>query len=297
MNIPAHGLIDAQVLGQLVHLDVVAKRVVEGMNVGIHRSRQQGQSIDFADHRPYVAGDDMRHLDWKVLGRSDRLVIKRYEAETDLACTVVVDGSGSMSFQGDGPCSKYRYASVLAASIAWLISQQNDRIGLHILGSELPLIEPARSDRFQRICAHLAEHTPATAVADGHQAAQMLSGPTSHRGLVVVMSDFLDDLDHWRDAFERLHHRGHSLAALWLLDPAEETLSLDRVAQFMDIEQQTADLQVDPRSLREAYAAQVAQHRQQFARLARERGITLIETTTAAAPHQPLNQLLRQLQA
>ena len=296
MSTPANGLIDAQVLGRLHHLDVVAKRVVEGVNVGIHRSRQQGQSVDFADHRPYVAGDDMRHLDWKVLGRSDRLVIKRYEAETDLACTVVVDGSASMGFHDGGPTSKYRYASVLAASISWLISQQNDRMGLHILGSQLPFLEPARADRFQRVCALLDDHVPVD-VADAPHAAQLVTAPSMHRGLVVCIGDFLDDLEPWRAAFERLQHRGHSVAAIWVLDPSERDLNVDRVAKFTDLEEQVGDLQVDPRSLRKAYAAEVERHRQYFQRITRERGVTLIEATTDEAPHQPLNRLLRQLQA
>ena len=115
------GLVSIETLAQLHSLDVAARAVVDGLHA-VHRSPFKGHSVDFADHRPYVPGDDLRHLDWKVLGRRDRLVLKRYEAETDLGCTVVVDGSGSMAFQGGkSVLTKYRYAAMLAASLSYLV--------------------------------------------------------------------------------------------------------------------------------------------------------------------------------
>ena len=124
-------LVSPESLAKLHHLEVAARIVVEGLQTGAHRSPHKGHSVDFADHRPYVPGDDLRHLDWKVLGRSDRLVLKRYEAETDLACELAVDGSASMSYQGErASMSKYRYSSILAATMAHLVLGQQDRVGL-----------------------------------------------------------------------------------------------------------------------------------------------------------------------
>ena len=149
-----------ETLGQLHALDVAARAVVDGLHAGAHRSPFKGHSVDFADHRPYVPGDDLRHLDWKVLGRRDRLVLKRFEAETDLGCTVVVDGSGGMAFQGtDAVVTKYRYASLLAASLAYLVIHQQDRAGLMLFNEDsVTSIRPARQDQLARICAQLEEH-------------------------------------------------------------------------------------------------------------------------------------------
>src|SRR3954467_8221621 len=128
---PTAALVQPETLAKLHRLEVAARMVVEGLQTGAHRSPHKGHSVDFVDHRPYVPGDDLRHLDWKVLGRSDRLVLKRYEAETDLACELAVDGSASMGYQGErAGLTKYRYASILAASLAYLVLGQQDRFGL-----------------------------------------------------------------------------------------------------------------------------------------------------------------------
>src|SRR3954471_5528230 len=131
LHATASPLIRPADLARLHSLEVAARIVVEGLQTGAHRSPFKGHSVDFADHRQYVPGDDLRHLDWKVLGRSDRLVLKRYEAETDLACELAVDGSASMGYQGErSAMSKYRYASILAATMAHLVLSQQDRVGL-----------------------------------------------------------------------------------------------------------------------------------------------------------------------
>ncbi len=284
-------------LARLHSLEVAARIVVEGLQTGAHRSPHKGHSVDFADHRPYVAGDDLRHLDWKVLGRSDRLVLKRYEAETDLGCTLAVDGSASMGYQGErSALSKYTYAAGLAASMAYLTLQQQDRAGLVIFAEKVAIEhKPARTDQLSRICRALEAHQPA-AGTDAVKGLEHLVAPAYHKGLVLVFSDFLADPETIRDTLDRLRHRGHDIALIWVLDPDELDLGVSTVSRFEGLEQD-GTLTAEPRSLRVAYAAEVARHRVQLQKLCRGRKLAFVECNTAEAFHLPLNRLLVSLHA
>ena len=288
--------IQAEVLAQLHSLDVAARAVVDGVRAGAHRSVLKGHSVDFADHREYMPGDDLRHLDWKVLGRRDRLVLKRYEAEIDLGCHVVVDGSGSMAYQGErSAVTKYHYASVLAASLAYLVVQQQDRIGLQIFAEDrLQHFPAARQGMLERICHALEEHKPQLGT-DLDKGIEQLAAPEERRGLIVVFSDFLIDPDQFKPLIDKLRHRGHDVACVWVLDPQERDLSVPVVSRFEHLE---GDEQIvaEPNALRRAYAEQVHKHSIAMETACRSRGVPLISCTTDQAPHIPLNQLLVALQ-
>jgi uncharacterized protein (DUF58 family) len=289
-------LVNAETLARLHALDVCARAVVDGMNSGAHKSPFKGHSVDFADHRPYVPGDDLRHLDWKVLGRRDRLVLKRYEAETDLGCSLIVDGSGSMAYQGErAALSKYRYASILAASLAYLVIHQQDRVGLQIF-SEDALLErkPSRQDQLLRICNDLDQHEPALGT-DAVKGVHRVAGPDYRRGLVVLISDCLGEIDELTSAIERLRHRGHDCAVLWVLDPDELDLGVGTVSRFQGLEGE-GEIVAEPLALRRAYADEVQRHRHALEKLCRSRGAVLISASTAEAPQHPLNRLLVGLQ-
>lgn len=292
MHTAPSALVQTETLAKLHRLEVAARIVVEGLQTGAHRSPHKGHSVDFADHRPYVPGDDLRHLDWKVLGRSDRLVLKRYEAETDLGCMVVVDGSGSMAYRGQrAALSKYRYASILAATIAHLVAGQQDRIGLIIFDENLAVEhKPARQGQFERICHALEEHRPkhGTNAAKG---IEHLASPSFHKGLVLMFSDFLADINALREALDRITHRGHDVGMVWVLDPDELDLGVETVSRFEGLESEGA-VTVEPRSLREAYAEQVRLHRHDLQKLCRERRIAWVECSTGDPPQQPINKLL-----
>jgi uncharacterized protein (DUF58 family) len=290
-------LIQPAELARLHSLEVAARLVVEGLQTGAHRSPHKGHSVDFADHRPYVAGDDLRHLDWKVLGRSDRLVLKRYEAETDLGCTLVVDGSASMGYRGDrAAMSKYNYAATLAASMAYLILQQQDRAGL-VIFSEQALMEhkPGRTGQLERICRALEKHTPNNGT-DAVKAMEHLVQPAYHKGLVIVFSDFLSEPATITDTLDRLRHRGHDVALVWILDPDEVDLDVATVSRFEGLEDDGV-LTAEPRSLREAYAQQVQAHRQALQKLCRARKFAFVEGLSSEAPSLLLNRLLVDLHA
>ncbi len=290
-------LISTADLARLHSLEVVARIIVEGLRTGAHRSPHKGHSVDFADHRAYVPGDDLRHLDWKVLGRSDRLVLKRYEAETDLGCTLVVDGSASMAYRGSrAPVTKYRYAAMLAAAVAYLVIEERDRAGL-VLFNERTVVEqrPATQGQLVRLCRALEAHEPA-AGTDIAKSFEHLVSPATQRGLVMLFTDALGDPAELDQAIDRLVHRGHDLALVWILDPDEVDLSVGSVSKFLGLEND-GELTAEPRALREAYAAQVAAHRRALQTLCRRRKLAFVEATTADPLHLPLNRLLVSLHA
>ncbi|TVR14305.1 MAG: DUF58 domain-containing protein [Planctomycetota bacterium] len=289
-------LLSVETLAHIHSLDVAARAVVDGLNAGAHRSPFKGHSVDFADHRPYVPGDDLRHLDWKVLGRRDRLVLKRYEAETDFACTLIVDGSGSMAYQGDGMAmSKYRYAAIMAATLSYLTLTQQDRAGL-VLFTDHQILEhrPAQHDQLARICASLEEHQPSLGTNTA-KAIEQVAAPSYRRGLVVLLSDCFTDLEELRQVFDRLRLRGHDVALVWILDPQEVDLSVPAVSRFQGLEGD-GELVAEPRALRQAYRQEVMKHRLALEKMCRSRRIAWVEAHTNQAPQHPLNELLMKLQ-
>jgi uncharacterized protein (DUF58 family) len=279
-------------LAKVHRLEVVARIIVEGLQAGAHRSPLKGQSVDFADHRQYVPGDDLRHLDWKVLGRSDRLVLKRYESETDLACILAVDGSGSMAYAGArAGLSKYRYAAMLSAALAHLTLQQQDRAGLVLFDQHAAAEVPARHQgQLERICRALDAHVPAGAT-DAAKGLEHLIAPAAHRGLVVMLSDCLAEPAELSAACDRLRHRGHDLVVVWILDPDEVDLGVGGISRFEGLEAE-GELVAEPRALAEAYRAQVAVHRQAMQSLCRARAAALVECRTDEPLHLVLNRLL-----
>lgn len=291
-----HELLDLASLARLHRLDVIARAVVEGMQSGMHRSPHKGHSVDFADHRPYVPGDDLRHLDWKVLGRSDRLVLKRYEAETDMACHIVIDGSASMSYQGTrSPVTKYTYAAMMAATLAHLVLQQQDRVALQLFSEDVDeQLPPSQRNQFERFCAMLQQHECIDGT-DASKGVEHIAAPETRRGLVVLLSDCLGDLDDWQLAFDRLAMRGHDVVVMWCLDSDEVDLGIDAVTRFLGLENE-GELICEPRAIREAYRREVEKHRIRLQQMCNARRITLIEAHTDREPYQALNQLLVAMQ-
>ncbi|NRA36660.1 MAG: DUF58 domain-containing protein [Planctomycetes bacterium] len=290
-------LLDIASLGDLHHLDVIARAVVDGMQAGMHRSPHKGHSVDFADHRPYVPGDDLRHLDWKVLGKSDRLVLKRYEAETDMALHLIVDGSGSMSYEGArSSVTKFRYASIVAATLAHLTLNQQDRVGLQIFSDEAQeRMKPSQQVHFDHLCSMLDGHECLDGT-DARKGVRHIAAPTSRRGLVALFSDCMGDLDTWKKAFDRLALRGHDIIVVWILDIDEKDLAIDAVTRFLGLEDE-GELVCEPRAVREAYLEQVEQHKIALLQMCRARKISLIEAVSSDAPAQVLNKILVELQS
>ncbi len=231
-------LLDPSSLAALGHIEIVARWIVDGFIAGLHRSPRKGFSVEFADHRPYQPGDDLRYLDWKIAARADRWVVKQFEEETNLRATIVLDVSRSMSWTGAaGRLTKLAYAERLAASIALLLLRQRDAVGLVRFDSAVRTSIPPRSrlGQWRRLLVAFDEAgdgQASDAAAALAQAARLVRRP----GLIIVISDLLMDVDALEPAVRGLRAAGHDVTVLHLMDPAERELTATGDALFVDPE-------------------------------------------------------------
>lgn len=246
---------DPAALAKLENLELIAKQLVEGFLAGRHRSPYHGFSVEYLDHRAYVPGDDLRALDWKMVARSDKYYVKLFEAETNLRAQIVVDASQSMAFAGRGQVRKHTYACQLAAALAYLLLKQNDAVGLSIVADALRAEIPpaARATQLRAILAALVNHAPAGATQLG-PLLEALAQRARRRGLVIIISDLLDDEAAMARALAHLKHAGHEVLVFHLLDADELEFPYLRRAQFTDPES-GATTTADGRRLRSAYRA------------------------------------------
>ncbi|MGI8603667.1 MAG: DUF58 domain-containing protein [Verrucomicrobiales bacterium] len=244
-------------LAGIENLELLASRVVDGILSGKHRSELKGGSAEFTEHRGYVAGDEIRLIDWKVFGKSDRYYIKQYIEQTCLQVIVVVDGSGSMAF-GLGGASKFRYASAVAACLTRLVLRQSDAAGLAVLGQTVRHYVPPRANphHFQAILDLLREAQPTggTSLADNLTA---LARRIKRRGLIVLLSDCFDDIESLRKAFQFLRSRGHEIILLHVMAPEELTFDFGGWSRFDCLEVEGSHVDLDPGLVRQDYLANV----------------------------------------
>lgn len=271
---PLARYLDPEVIQQVARLDLRARFIVEGFLAGLHHSPFQGFSVEFSEHRKYVHGDEPRSIDWKVFARTDRLFVRKHEAETHLACHLLVDASASMGpvglvgLQGGAidetgqaapqPAGKLLYAIHLAAALGYLVTKQQDAVGLGIITDSLQHLRPARARRSHlvELLAALAATKPGgtTGLARGVSAAL---ARIPHRGLVVLISDLLTDTPAVLEALHQIRFRGHDLIVMHVLDAAETQFRFDGSIRLEDPE--TGDtLLADAAAVRERYLSSVA---------------------------------------
>lgn len=229
-------LADPKLLASVEDLDLIARWVVEGFLHGLHRSPYVGFSVDFASHREYLPGDDLRHLNWKVYGRQDRLYIKQFDAETNVDVHLVLDISGSMTV-GEEAVSKLRYAVLLCASLAHLASRQRDAVGLTLFSQKIDEHYRARggSDHILSLMSALTaarQHPRATSPLVLHEIAELMP----RRGLVVIISDLYFDPAELLSALAHFRHFGHDLLVFQVLAPLERRLPVDGAVKLVDVE-------------------------------------------------------------
>ncbi len=242
---------------RLDHLALGSRWAAEGGRAGKHRSPLKGASVEFADHRNYVQGDSLRHMDWKVYGRSERFYLKQYQEETSLRTHVVLDASASMSYSHQGRSTKFAYARTLAAAFAYLMEHQQDAVGLVVYDDEVRELLPAKNGmrHTRQFLERLEAHQP-RGRTDTHKALHALAAGISRRGLVVMLSDLLDDPDAIHTAIAHFRRRGNDVLLVQILDPAELDLPFDDVSDFIDLETDER-LEVDPVALRGAYREEI----------------------------------------
>jgi len=250
--------LDPKVLSKITRLDLQARLVVEGFISGMHRSPFHGFSVEFASHREYVPGDDIKHIDWKVQAKTDRYYIKQYEQETNLKATFLVDASESMHYGHDGGrdgLNKYRYAATTAASLAFLLLQQQDAVGLAVFDEELRTYIPAVGSPSQiKTFVHALATNEPKAKTSLEPICHSLAEKIARRGIVCVVSDLFTDIDGLMHGLEHFRHYGHEVMVLHIMDEDELTFPFQGNTMFRGLED-TGRLLVEPRALREGYLA------------------------------------------
>jgi len=280
-------LLDPRELAALGGLEFVARNVVEGVLAGLHRSPHRGFSVEFAEHRMYQPGDDLRYIDWRMYGRSDRFYIKQFEEETNLRAYLLVDASASMAWSsapGQLP-SKLWYAKLLAASLALLLLRQGDSVGLVAFDERIRAhITPRGGRRHWQEVLEALVPLEASGRTEAGTALRDIAGRLRRRGLVILFSDLLVDPDSTRLALRFLRHRGHEVLVFHLLDPGERELPAVGDARFVDPE--TGDeVPVSVADLRAEYRAAVERALEEWRQALEPHGVdyTLIETDQAMA--------------
>ncbi|MBX3359148.1 MAG: DUF58 domain-containing protein [Phycisphaeraceae bacterium] len=286
-----------QTLARLGTLELRAKMIVEGVMSGQHRSPYQGFSVEFAQHRPYVPGDDLRYLDWKVFGRSDKLHLKQYQQETNLDLMVLVDSSGSMNFgtrsfedasgagratspDGRAHWTKYDHATAVAAAMSYMALRQGDRAGLAVFADEMRALVKRSSSpgQWRQIVGALSMHPVERPTNLGRVVDQVLAKLTN-RCLIVVISDLFVDPEEYRSSLARIRHRRHDVIVFEVLDQAERDFNLTETAPFEGLEGE-ARLRVDPRALRASYIEAIESHLAAIERITRSFGFDYHRVST-----------------
>ncbi len=258
-------LLDGEALAKMQRLELIARGVVEGFISGRHKSPYKGFSVEFAEHREYVPGDNIRDLDWRVFGRSDRYYIKQYIEETNLRSLILLDASGSMKYTGDLAAkhngellSKFQYARMLAASLGHLMIHQQDAVGLATFDTSLRRYIPARSraSHLRVILAELAATEPGaeTSVA---KIFHDLADRVRRRGLIVIISDLFDNVDEILKSLHHFRYRRHEVLLLHVMAEEELTFPFDRWSVFKNLERSGHHIPLDPLSLRSEYLGKV----------------------------------------
>jgi uncharacterized protein (DUF58 family) len=248
-------LLDADAIQKAEYLGLQARTIVEGYMAGAHKSPFRGFAIEFAQHREYVPGDDTRHLDWKVLGRSDRYYIKQYEQETNFVAHLLLDGSESMKY-GSGAVTKLDYSKVIAACLAYLILLQRDATAVTVFdrGTREQTQRTDSLAKIHDICAKLTASPPSGATGIG-ETMEELARRARRRGIVVLISDLLDDEEKLLRGLQHLRFAGHEVIVFHIIDPHELTFPFLGNVEFIGLEQQGHVL-TRPAEIRKSYLAE-----------------------------------------
>lgn len=278
-------------------LEIRARMIVEGFIAGLHRSPSHGFSVEFAQHRQYMPGDDLRHLDWKVLGRTDRYHVRQFEEETNLRAWLVLDASSSMGYASEGNVTKFEYAISLAAAVTFLLLRQRDAVGSAIYDTRLhSLIPPSsRSSALHQILGSLSRALPeetegrATGTVDSlRDLAERIRRP----GLTIVLSDFLDEPENVLTALRSLRHRRGDVLAVQILDPRERTFDFGTERTFRDMET-GREISTQPQLIRKAYRDAMETFTDTIRRGCREHGIHFTQLDTTTPFDRGLAEILR----
>jgi len=274
--------LDPKTLTKVSRLDIIARLVVEGFISGMHKSPYHGFSVEFAEHREYVPGDDLRHLDWKVWSKSDRYYIKQYEEETNLTAHILLDVSESMKY-GSEEVNKQDYANFIAASLAYMLTQQQDAVGMVMWDSDVRLHLPASSSPAHlKLLLHEMANQPSAKKTHVEQTFHGLAEKIRRRGMIILISDCFAPVDELMRGLEHFRHRRHEVIVFHVMDEYELTFPFEGNVLFKGLEE-WPELLVEPRQVRQAYLQAVNRFQMRLQKACANNKIdyVLVKTTDA----------------
>jgi uncharacterized protein (DUF58 family) len=266
--------LDPRTLARVGSLDLRARLIVEGLMTGQHRSPYQGISVEFDQHRQYVPGDDIRHVDWKVFGKTDKIYLKQYVEETNLQLLCVVDASESMGFGSvKAPTgetwTKYDHATAIAAALSYMTIQQQDSVGLAIFDQGLTrYFKPSNAPAQWKLVVQELQQVPRWNKTNTGRILDQIAEKLNHRSLVVILSDFFDDLAGIKKGLRHMRYRKHEVMAFQILDPQEVEFPFEDTTMFKGLED-LGELLTEPRALRDGYLEQLNSHTEGLRKLCR----------------------------
>jgi len=269
------------VVAQLANMELRARLVVEGFITGLHKSPYHGFSVEFTEHRPYMPGDEIKHIDWKAYGKTDRYYIKEFEEETNLKSYLVLDASRSMEYSSPGHLKKIEYASYVAAALGYLMVEQRDAVGLTIYDEQVRAHFPPRATKLylQQMLREL-ENVKASNKTGTAQSLHEVAERIKRRGLVVVLSDLFDDPAQVVTALKHFRHKGNEVIVMQVLDPLERSFAFGTDAVFRDMETKE-ELLTQPWHIQAAYRESFQEFLEFYKRECRENAIDYVLLDTA----------------
>jgi uncharacterized protein (DUF58 family) len=272
--------LDPAVVSRLKGMDIKARLVVEGFVSGLHRGPYKGFSVEFAEHRQYMPGDPIRYIDWKVYGKTDRFYIKEYEEETNLRAYIIMDGSGSMGYSSDG-MTKLEYGSYLAASLSYLMLKQQDSVGLLVFDTKLRTYIPPRSvKKHLHVLLKELSNLGAAAETDLGRSLHELAQRVKRRGLVILISDLLDDEEKVVRGLKLFRHRKHEVIVFHVLDPYEVSFPFEHEVILRDMET-GEEIPAVPWEVRKEYRERVGAWINRYRTVLRQSGIDYVPIRTS----------------
>jgi uncharacterized protein (DUF58 family) len=288
--------LDPRTLARISSLDLRARLIVEGLMTGMHRSPYQGISVEFAQHRPYVQGDDIRHIDWKVLAKTDKIYLKQYLEETNLHLICIVDASESMGYgtvNTEGATwTKYDHATAIAASLSYMAIQQQDSVGLAIFDQALSrYFKPSNSPGQWKIVVNELQQVPRWNKTNMGKILDQIAEKLTHRSLLVILSDFFDDMESIRQGLRHLRYKKHEIMVFQILDPTEIEFPFEEVTLFKGLED-LGELLTEPRALREGYLEQLRMFTDELKKISRGMNVDFQRFRTGDQLDVALSQFL-----
>lgn len=250
-------LLAPSIISKIKSLELRARMVVEGFMIGLHQSPYHGFSVEFTEHKPYMQGDSLRNIDWKVYGKTEKLFIKQYEEETNLKSYIVLDTSNSMSFGSEGNVKKIQYAQTLAAALSYLMISQQDAVGLALYDTTITkLLPPKASKPFLRELLLSLSQISTSEKTNTAGCLNLIAEKINRRGMVIIISDLFDDIDSVLNAFKHFRYKKNEVIVFQVLDPLERNFAFGKDAVFRDLES-LEEMTTQPYQIQKVYSSAI----------------------------------------